>query len=571
MRLSVRLCVANVPSTSEYHDINTSDAAYGTVCPDQPESITTSQGRGPLRTRLWLTLILLLGFALRAAALHWGQAFCYGSQGDCLEAYQVAVNFARGEPRAQYLGQPNYNEHAKLPGPLWSLFCSTGLRAFGSIHGALWAIVLLNTAAIFLTYLLAARTVGNPAALWAALLMATSPAIIEFSVVLFNPVVMAFFGAALFLALWQVTQHQRSRAAFWLFFLPLMSLQFHMSGLMLIAAVLGILCLKPTRLNLPWLLAGLLAALVLYLPYVRGEFAHNWQNTRGMFAASRHGHSFEVLKVFIAPPSFLVNIWDARWTFQPGEFKTLARATVGSYPAMLGFNALSVVTAIALVLGMFSPVRDALRGFWKSPRATFARSPGPVFLLVTLSLPLLVSLLEGKRFHGRYSLVVLPSFFALAGLAAVHLFSYRRVRRAFLPVLLLTLAANVLLVLTIYRYQGRSIEQGDLFLPSFDKLETVYQALKTHAGNDRPILVDDPVYAREFASGNPAVGYRHQICDYIALRERERFGLIPPSVAPITYKLLPADAVPLAYPGVAYRKHGLVLVAPGNTPANSAN
>lgn len=504
-----------------------------------------------------------MGLGLRIAALHWGQAFCYGSQGDCLEAYQVAVNFARGEPRAQYIGQPNYNEHSKLPGPLWTLFCATGLRGWGSIHGALGAIVLLNTAAIFLTYLLAARTVGIRAALWAALLMATSPAVIEFSVVLFNPVVMSFFGVALFLALWQVTQRERSRAAFWLLLLPFMSLQFHMSGLMLFAAVLGMLWVKRTRINVPWLLAGLLVALVLYLPYFRGELAHNWQNTRGMFTASRHGYSFEAFKVFIAPPSFLVNIWDARWTFQPGEYTALARATVGSYAVLLTLNAISVATAITLLLGMFRPVREALRGFWRSPRATFARSPGLTYLVLTLSLPLLVSLLEGKRFHGRYSLVVLPAFFALAGGSAVHLLSYRRLGRIIRSLLILTVSANALLVLTIYRYQGRSIEQGDLFLPSFDNLESVYQALKTHAGNERPIRVYEPAYARESASGNPTVGYRHQICDYVALRERERFDDLSPQVPVLTFKLVRAESVAPDEPGVAYRKHGLALVAPG--------
>jgi len=39
----------------------------------------------------------------------------------------------------------------------------------------------------------------------------------------FHPVVMVFFGDVLFLALWRVVQQDRSRAAFWLLFLPLMN------------------------------------------------------------------------------------------------------------------------------------------------------------------------------------------------------------------------------------------------------------------------------------------------------------------------------------------------------------
>jgi hypothetical protein len=161
---------------------------------NQSEPTTSTEGRKPKYTRLWLVSILLLGLGLRVAGLTWGQAFCYDSQGDCLDAYRVAVNYAQGEPRAQYIGQPNFNKHSKLPGPLWAVFCAAGLRLWGSIDGVVLAIILLNTAAIYLTFLLAARTVGFPAALWAALLMATSPEAVKSSVVVFNPAVMPFLG-----------------------------------------------------------------------------------------------------------------------------------------------------------------------------------------------------------------------------------------------------------------------------------------------------------------------------------------------------------------------------------------
>src|ERR1039458_4842243 len=121
---------------------------------DQTEPATLTDGRKPKYTKLWLLLILLLGLGLRVAGLTWGQAFCYGSQEDCLDAYRVAANYAQGEPRAQYIGQPNFNEHSQLPGPLWAMFCAAGLHLWGSIDGVVWAIILLNTAAIYLTYLL---------------------------------------------------------------------------------------------------------------------------------------------------------------------------------------------------------------------------------------------------------------------------------------------------------------------------------------------------------------------------------------------------------------------------------
>ena len=73
--------------------------------PDQTGLPTIPGGGKPSFARLWLTLILLLGLGLRVAGLVWGEAFFYASQGDCLDAYRVAVDYAKGEPRAQYIGQ----------------------------------------------------------------------------------------------------------------------------------------------------------------------------------------------------------------------------------------------------------------------------------------------------------------------------------------------------------------------------------------------------------------------------------------------------------------------------------
>ena len=535
--------------------------------PDQTGLPTIPGGGKPSFARLWLTLILLLGLGLRVAGLVWGEAFFYASQGDCLDAYKVAVDYAKGEPRAQYIGQPNFNRNSKLPGPLWAMFCAVGLRVWGSIDGAVVGIILLNTAAIYLTYLLAARTVGASAALWAAILMATSPAAVQFSVVVFNPVVMSFLGGCLFLALWRVTQRDRSRAAFWLFFVPLMMLQFHMSGLMLIPTIILVLLLSPARLNVPWMAGGIVAGCALYLPYVFGEMAHGWENTRGMLSGAPYKFSFEAVKVFIAPPGFLVNIWDPRWTFRPGEYKEIGRACFGSFSLLIAFNALSVILAGALMVGAFGEGRAALRGLWRSPRATFARSPGMVFLTIIFVAPLLTSLVEGKRFHGRYCLVLLPQLFALAGVAVVRWLSRQNIQPKFLPLLLVTLGGNVWLVLATFAYQGKCIEQGALFLPAFHNLETVYQSLKHHADKNHLVRVEDDEfqedeYRRAMAlTSRWASAYPFQIRTYVAIREKENnfpsAGHYPES----TYKIILADQVQPGNPAIAYRGHGLALVA----------
>jgi len=67
--------------------------------------------RGPRSQSLWVVLIVLLGLLLRLTGLWWGQAYFYFGQGDGVAAYAVAVDYAQGEAKAQYIGQPNYNEH----------------------------------------------------------------------------------------------------------------------------------------------------------------------------------------------------------------------------------------------------------------------------------------------------------------------------------------------------------------------------------------------------------------------------------------------------------------------------
>ena len=505
-------------------------------------------------------MILLLAFGLRAAAALWGQSFCYASQEDCLDAYRVACNYAVGEERAQYIGQPNFNQRSKLPGPLWAAFCANATRWGGPIHGVVWLIVLLNTAAVYLTYLLANRMVGAGAALWGALLMATSLAAVQFSVVVFNPVVMPFFGGCFFLALWQVTTTERSAAAFWLLFLPLLMLQFHMSGLMLIPVIALVLWLKPTRLHIPWFVVGALCGLALYLPYMRGELAHGWQNTIGMATGGRRGYSLGALKVFVAPVSFLVNIWDMRLTYQPGEIKQLGRAAVGSEKVLFALNAVSVLFAILVTLGAIASMRESLRGLWKAPRATFARSPGPFFILTSLAVPLLMSLLQGKLFHGRYCLVLLAPLFALAGVGVVRLLSFPQFRRMFLPILVLTISANVVLILTIYRYQGKCIEQGSVFLPSFDHLEMVYQLLKTQAGAGRLIGVDDREYGQLVDQNNPTGGYARQIAQYVQIREKQRRADSPTKGQIVYFRLLPAQRLAPDSSGVVFCKQGIALI-----------
>jgi hypothetical protein len=511
------------------------------------------------RTRepLWIALIVLLGLALRLTALWWGQSYFYFGQGDSLEAYSVAVDYARDEPRAQYLGQPNYNSHSKLPGPLWTIFCSMGLRLGGSVQGIIVASILLNSAVIFLIYLLAKGIVGSAGSLWAALLAATLPSPVFYSLGVYNPQVMPFLGACLALALWAVIRQERSRHSVWLGLLLLGMLQFHMAGIVLWPAVALILLLSPVRLNFGWLAAGFVAGALFYVPYLRGELANHWQNTRGM-AAGHHALTWDGLKALTAPLNLLVN-WVPQWSRSAAEYRDIGRACFGAFGILLVVNLVSAVVAGFLAVGVFQQLKAAGRGFWRAPRSAFARAPGLLFLAILLVVPLICALLIGQPFHARYALVLLAPLLVLAGAAVAQWLAAPRVGPFFTVALIVTTCANVWFMPAFYWRQGKAIEQGDLFIPSFHNMELVYQKLKTHAGPNRPVRVDDAAYLRSLPQQDEIHREANLIRTYVAVREKESGPHPEQADQPITYELCRAHEAIAGDTNVAYAAHGIAL------------
>src|SRR5262249_19312499 len=153
---------------------------------------------------------------------------------------------------------------------------------------------------------------------------------VYYSAGVYNPDVMFFLGSWLALAVWEVTRGNRSRWIFWVAFLFLLMPQFHVSGLLLIPAVALGFWLGSARPTVPWLIAGLAAGVLLYVPYVRGEMSHGWQNTRGIFSSGGTGYSWDALKALTLPINLLVN-WVPQWTRTFGEYRELGRACFGSF------------------------------------------------------------------------------------------------------------------------------------------------------------------------------------------------------------------------------------------------
>jgi 4-amino-4-deoxy-L-arabinose transferase-like glycosyltransferase len=516
----------------------------------------------PGRASLWVVLIILLGLGIRMAGLYWGQGYCLIGPSDALEAYSVIVDYGRGEPKAEYLGQPNYNSHAKLPGPLWTLFGFIGLQLWGSIEGVVLGLILVNTVAIYFTYLLAERILGPPASLWAALLAATLPFSVYYSVSVYNPNVMPFFGGLLFLALWNVIRRERSRSVFWVVFLLLVMPQFHMCVTMLLPALILILLLAAPRLNLPWLLGGLFAGAMLYVPYLRGDMSHGWQNTLGMVSV-RSGYSLGGFKALTAPLSILTN-WVPQWTRSAAEYYQLGKACFGWFGIFLALNLLSALMALLLVGRALVDIKIALAGFWRGPRAVFSRSPGLLFLAILVAVPLFCATVSGKNFRTHYSLVLFPAMLALAGGAVAKWSSAPRLGRYFTATMVLLTCANAWFMPALFHDQGVRIARGEVFIGSFRKLESVYQQLKGHAGANRQVIVEDEAYFQRFSRLEQERLSAKFIRPYVAIREKESAPRSGGLSEPVIYRLSRSEDAPPDDTRVAYRAHGIALISVGN-------
>jgi hypothetical protein len=508
----------------------------------------------------WILPILLLGFGLRWMQLDWGQGYCFNMQADGITAWSVAVDYANGEPKAQYIGQPNYNEHSKLPGPLWTLFCLAGMHLDGgSPEGIMVEILLLNTFTIYLAYLLATQAAGRLAGLWTAFFVATFPRVIAFSVAAYNPNVMPFLGALFFLALWQVVRRDCSRAIFWIPFIPLLALQFHISGFMLVPTAIAVIIISAARLDFWWLGGGLLAGIGIYVPYIIGETANHWQNTAGMFSGGGH-FSVGVLKILTSTAGFLIN-WSPGWIRNDNEYAEFGRAGFGSQYVLYCIYAMSTVAAAFAIAGMFVEVKKSWRGFNWNSRKEFFRNSGTALLSLLFVLPVFFSLLGGKSFHARYCLVFIAPFFGLAGMATTRWLTTSPKKQTFRLMLALVTVLNLWIIIGTDVYQKHNIDRGTVFIPSFRKLETVYQDLKNHSGSDTPIAVDDAAYRQSLPESDEFLRDALLIRQFVNVRENEHIATAHQKIAPAIYKLCRADAIRPDDPAIAFYGNGIALVA----------
>lgn len=464
----------------------------------------------------WLTLIALLGLILRLAAYWPGGAFSYFAFGDEILAYDRALDYAMGVDEARYLSQAKFTANSHTPGALWTVFWLNAMRLGGGPHAVAAAMLLLNTAVIFLVYMLGCRLLGRRGGLWAALFMATQPWAVYYSVGAYNPEIMAFFGSLTFLALWETIQKDRSPQIFWVGLLPLLALQFHASAGAMFFGALAALGLTRKRLHWPAGAAGLLAGFMFYLPYLQGDAACGWANTRMMFGDSAEEFSFGCLKAITTPFSLLMS-WCARWTLPDfSDYLAMGDAVCGSYLLMFAFKALGTALALFCLWAFIRAASKPWRGTRGNPRAAFDRSPEIVFLAALLAVPLMVFLVSGQNYSSRYGIFQLPVLVMIPAVCLAQRAADLRFKKLLYWAAAVTVAFNIYFLLAFFNYQGRLISGDAKFVPSFRRLSQVYAALEADAGPGRPFAVDDRAFRDTHRKHDAGA-----IAMYVRAREKE--------------------------------------------------
>jgi 4-amino-4-deoxy-L-arabinose transferase-like glycosyltransferase len=506
--------------------------------------------------RAALMAMILLGLLLRWYLLHAGHAFNVDTIRDEINSVKYALALLAGEPNAWYLAQPALHQ-GHIPGPLWTLLVAAFYTLGGnSAEGALFWMMLLNSVVIYPFYLFASRLLPARAALFTTVFFAAAPWPIYYAAGLYNPLALPLLSVFMFWALWQTINVEQSRAIFGVLLLTAMVLQLHMVAIFYVPAILILLWLAPTRLNLRWLGAGLLAGVVIYLPYLIGEITHHWANTKAVLSGGEK-FNWGVLKFLTTLPEMLSNHpggWPGDTT---AELKAFGDRYFGSYVLLLAINLISFGLALVFVYGFIRRFYNVLRNARFNFKTALREQRLTVFLGVLLVLPLLLYFLLGKDYASRYSIIIFPLLFVLPALSLPRLKS-ARTRRYVLLSLTVMIVCNLYVVWAFALDQQRKLTREPQYMPAFYKLENLYRTLRADAGPDRTIALDMTHYPT--AGNHYSEVASEAIPNYIATYEAH----LPPRTNPRLVKQYMLTDAPAQVPAdarIVFQDNGLVIYA----------
>ncbi len=502
-----------------------------------------------------LAVIIFGGFLLRFYSLYVGQAYTYFAINDEVTALQYALGFLAGDQHMLYLGSPALNQ-GNLPGPLWAMLVAGLYKIGGSTaEGAIFGMVILNTLAIYLVYRLARVMMPNRYALFSTLLYSFSAWGIYYSAGLYNPFPLALLGALLFLALWQTTQADHSRNIFWVCLLAAGIPQFHMIGIFYYPAILLLLIISPARINRRYFVAGVLAGIALYMPYVIGEIQHHWQNTQLMLTGDRH-FSAGTLKVISTPIAMLTN-HPGQWAGRGFEdFKQFGDACFGSYILLLIVNLISLTLALIVVIRFMKRLYRSIFSGKMSLRERYQQHSTTLFTGILLVLPLLLYTFTGKAYATRYSIIIFPLLFLLPGLVIQHM-ANRSSAWILTRMFLAMTAFNICMVVIFYNYQSLQLKTSSAFMPSFRHLAKIKTSFDSVIGKGQRVEISFSDEIQKLPEGQWKL-YK-TIPAYLAIYQNPS-PVINPATRTRRFKVLSADETMKSTRGLIYTSAAINII-----------
>ena len=468
--------------------------------------------------RLAVLLIFAIGIALRVYAWYMGEGYLYYAINDEILAYRYALGFLAGEPHTYYLAQPAFAA-GQAPGPLWTLFWVMLLKlGHDSVHYALCWMALFNSIAVYLFYRLARHFVTPSLALFAMIYFALSPWTIYYSVGMWNPLPLVVIGSILFLSLWNVLTQDDSLQIFWVCLFSAIVPQFHMIGIFYLPIILFLLIINPHSINKKWLALGISAGIAIYIPYLIGEWQHDFANTRNMLTGTAD-HSYGVVKIFTAPLTMLTSIpagWAGREFSDTIEY---ANTWFGSIYLLLLFCLLSLAYGIAAYFEFLKSAFYLFKRYWRKPAVALSQQPKIVFLASLIILPLILFVFTRHSYATRYTILIFPLLFLLP-VIFYSTISKPAVKNAFIATTIIILLFNIYLTMSYFYYQGIIIHQDSKFAPSFKRMEKIAEELYAKIGNGKQIIITLSESIQSLPEGERKIAVA--LSEYFMIRNKYR-------------------------------------------------
>lgn len=321
------------------------------------------------------------------------------------------------------------------------------------------------------------------------MLFATSPWAIYYAVGIYNPIPTIFFGALLFLSLYNSVSNEQDRAIFWVCVLAAALPHFHMVTLFLYPAIVFILWKSRSQINIKFFTFGIAAGITLYLPYLIGDGLNGWENTKLILSGENKPFSFSVMKVITAPITMLSNAptgWIGRELDDHQGYFEFGTKYFGHYSVLLILNLIN----LSIILSLF--FRFSFRGFISFKEGllsteSYKNNRTLIFLFLLIITPLLIYLITGRNFATRYTLIILSLLFIMKVLVISKLLN-PKASKLITSYFFINIILSVYIVITYNNYMEMMINESKSFYPSIYKLEkikeNIYSEFKT------PVHVD---------------------------------------------------------------------------------